>query len=81
MGSLIPTEIIEKRILIIRGQKVMLDADLAELYGVEIKVLIQAAKRNLERFPADFMFQPLESKFNYFFAEERKVPSTQWGEG
>ncbi len=55
--SLIPVDRIEKAILLIRGQKVMLDADLAELYGVETRVLIQAVKRNLERFPEDFMFQ------------------------
>lgn len=48
---------IESRIFFIRGQKVMLDADLAELYGVETRVLNQAVKRNLERFPEDFMFQ------------------------
>ncbi|MDD5300540.1 MAG: ORF6N domain-containing protein [Gallionella sp.] len=48
---------IESRIFLIRGQKVMLDADLAELYGVETRVLNQAVKRNLERFPEDFMFQ------------------------
>jgi hypothetical protein len=50
-------EQIESRIFVIRGQKVMLDADLAELYGVEIRALNQAVKRNLERFPDDFMFQ------------------------
>ncbi|MGB6872549.1 MAG: ORF6N domain-containing protein [Dehalococcoidia bacterium] len=55
--SLIPVDRIEKAILLIRGQKVMLDADLAELYGVETRVLVQAVKRNLERFPEDFMFQ------------------------
>lgn len=44
-------------IYLIRGQKVMLDSDLARLYGVEAKVLNQAVKRNIERFPADFMFQ------------------------
>jgi hypothetical protein len=48
---------IESRIFIIRGQKVMLDADLAELYGVQTKALNQAVKRNAERFPEDFMFQ------------------------
>jgi hypothetical protein len=53
----IPAEKIEKAILYIRQQKVILDKDLAELYGVETKVLIQAVKRNLERFPEDFMFQ------------------------
>jgi len=51
--SLIPADRIEKAILLIRGQKVMLDADLAELYGVETKVLVQAVKRNLERFPEE----------------------------
>jgi hypothetical protein len=55
--SLVPVERIEKAILSIRGEKVMLDSDLAELYGVETKVLNQAVKRNAARFPADFMFQ------------------------
>jgi hypothetical protein len=48
---------IESRILIVRGQRVMLDTELARLYGVEVKALNQAVKRNAERFPADFMFQ------------------------
>jgi hypothetical protein len=55
--SLIPRERIECSILLIRGQKVMLDNDLASLYGVEAKRLLQAMKRNIERFPEDFMFQ------------------------
>lgn len=55
--SLVPVERIERAILLIRGRKVMLDADLASLYGVEPRVLVQAVKRNLERFPTDFMFQ------------------------
>jgi hypothetical protein len=55
--SLIPVDRIEKAILLIRGQKIMLDADLASLYGVETRVLVQAVRRNLERFPEDFMFQ------------------------
>lgn len=54
---LVPLEHIESRILQLRGQKVMLDADLAKLYGVETRTLVQAVKRNLARFPADFMFQ------------------------
>jgi hypothetical protein len=49
--------IIGSRILTLRDQRVMIDADLAELYGVQTKVLVQAVKRNLVRFPADFMFQ------------------------
>jgi hypothetical protein len=53
----IPAERIEKAILLVRGEKVMLDADLADLYGVETKALNRAVKRNLSRFPADFMFQ------------------------
>jgi ORF6N domain len=48
---------IARHILLLRGQRVMLDAELAALYGVETKVLVQAIKRNLERFPSDFMFQ------------------------
>lgn len=57
MNNLIPAERIENRILLLRGQKVMLDSDLAELYGVETKALIQAVKRNIRRFPLDFSFQ------------------------
>ena len=49
--------LIEKRILLIRGQKVMLSSDLAGLYGVKPKTLIQAVKRNVQRFPEDFMFR------------------------
>ena len=48
---------IESRILVVRGQRVMLDAELAKLYGVEVRALNQGVKRNAERFPADFMFQ------------------------
>jgi phage regulator Rha-like protein len=55
--TVVPMERIERAILLIRGEKVMLDIDLAELYGVETKVLNQAVKRNLDRFPPDFMFQ------------------------
>ena len=53
----VPVEIIQSKIYLIRGRKVMLDLDLAALYGVETKVLIQSVKRNLRRFPTDFMFQ------------------------
>ena len=52
-----PVALIESRIYLIRGQKVLLDADLAALYEVETKVLNQAVRRNRERFPEDFMFQ------------------------
>ena len=56
-------EQIESRIFLIRGQKVMLDADLAELYGVETGALNRAVKRNIERFPKDFMFQLTSEEF------------------
>lgn len=59
----IPAERIERRIVLIRGQKVMLDADLAELYGVETKALNRAVRRNIERFPDDFMFQLTQKEF------------------
>src|SRR4030043_821349 len=54
---LIPVERIEQSILLIRGQKVMLDRDLARLYGVETRALNQAVRRNIDRFPTDFMFR------------------------
>ncbi|MCL4400540.1 ORF6N domain-containing protein [Candidatus Parvarchaeota archaeon] len=54
---LVPVETIEQKILLIRGQRVMIDTDLANLYEVPNKVLNQAVKRNLRRFPTDFMFQ------------------------
>ncbi|KKS34557.1 MAG: hypothetical protein UU95_C0011G0015 [Parcubacteria group bacterium GW2011_GWC2_42_12] len=57
MLNIIPGERTENKILLMRGLKVMLDRDLAELYGVETKVLNQAVKRNRKRFPDDFMFQ------------------------
>jgi ORF6N domain len=53
----VPTEVIESRIFLIRGEKVILSHQIAELYGVAAKVLMQAVKRNRERFPLDFMFQ------------------------
>lgn len=55
--AMIPLERITNSILLIRGQKVILDSDLATLYGVETRILLQAVKRNEERFPEDFMFQ------------------------
>lgn len=55
--SLVPTELIERGILVLRGHKVMLDADLAVIYGTSTKAFNQAIKRNLARFPGDFMFR------------------------
>lgn len=62
--SLVPIERIQKCIYLIRGRKVMLDSDLAGLYGVATKVLNQAVKRNITRFPDDFMFQLTLSEKN-----------------
>jgi len=61
--SLIPEARIEQSILLIRKHKVMLDTDLAELYGVETGALVRQMKRNIERFPADFMFQLNKSEW------------------
>lgn len=62
--KIIPDEIIMNKILVIRVQKVMIDRDLAELYGVSTKRLNQQVKRNLKRFPPDFMFQLTEEEKN-----------------
>jgi len=75
--SLIPVERIEKAILLVRKQKVMLDADLAVLYGVETRVLVQAVKRNIERFPEDFMFQLNREEFAIL--RSQSVTSSDWG--
>jgi hypothetical protein len=61
--ALIPVERIQQAIFLIRGEKVMLDFDLAALYGVEIRVLVQAVKRNIQRFPDDFMFQLTKEEY------------------
>jgi len=63
MDELIVQGEINSKILVLRGKQVMLDRDLAELYGVETKVLNQAVKRNIKRFPSDFMFQMTEEEF------------------
>lgn len=60
---MLPDEAIINKIYLIRGQKVMMDRDLAELYGVETRTLNQAVRRNIERFPEDFMFQLTEKEF------------------
>jgi hypothetical protein len=62
MKDMIPAEVIENKILLIRGEKIMLDADLAALYGVTTKRLNEQVKRNVDRFPEDFMFQLTEKE-------------------
>jgi len=76
---------IESRILLIRGQKVMLDADLAELYEVETKELNRAVKRNIERFPDDFMFQLSAEEFDNLRFQfgtsslKSQIGTSRWG--
>ena len=66
MTNILPREHIERSILLIRGHKVMLDADFAELYGVETRALLQAVSRNQKRFPKDFMFQMSKEEYELF---------------
>jgi len=75
--SLISIETIQNRILIIRGQKVIIDVDLAEIYGVATKVLNQAIRRNIDRFPEDFMFQLNKEEFKIL--RSQIVTSSGWG--
>ncbi|MGS2722923.1 ORF6N domain-containing protein [Porticoccus sp. GXU_MW_L64] len=74
--QVIQTIDIERHILFIRDEKVMLDADLAALYQVETKVLVQAMKRNLDRFPEDFMFQLSKAEFDYLRSQN---VTSSWG--
>ena len=73
---LIPADHIEQAIFLLRGQKVMLSSDLAVLYGVAPKVLIQAVKRNAERFPVDFMFQIEPQEFAIL---KSQIVTSSWG--
>ncbi len=74
--EILNTESIEQLIYIIRGQKVMLSPHLAELYGVETRVLVQAVKRNIERFPKDFMFQLSDEEFSNL---KSQIVISSWG--
>jgi len=74
--TLIPLETIERRIYMMRGHKVMLSTDLAELYEVEPRVLVQAVKRNVERFPDDFMFQLNDKEFENL---KSQIVISSWG--
>ena len=74
MSALVPHERIEQTILLIRGHRVMLDTDLAELYGVGTKAFNRAAIRNMERFPDDFMFRLTKKEYEdlrYHFGTSR----------
>lgn len=67
---------IQNKIYAIRGLQVMIDRDLAELYGVETRVLKQAVKRNIERFPSDFMFEATDKDID-FMVSQSVIPSRQ----
>jgi hypothetical protein len=75
----IPVERIERAILLIRGQKVLLDGDLAELYGVKTKALKQAVRRNIERFPKDFMFELTDEEASNLRSQIVTSSSAPWG--
>jgi len=77
----LPEEKIFNSIVVVRNQKVMLDADLAKLYGVETKVLNQAVKRNIDRFPPDFMFQLNEEEWQDLKSQyvTSSIKTKQWG--
>ena len=71
----ISVEVVATKILLVRGKKVMLDRDLSELYGVETRDLNKAVKRNLRRFPEDFMFRLTEKEKNLMF----QIGTSSWG--
>jgi hypothetical protein len=74
--SALPAESIASKIYLIRGQKVMLDRDLAELYGVQTKVLKQAVRRNIDRFPLDFMFEISKNEMENLRSQ---IVTSSWG--
>ena len=74
--SVIPDETVINKIYLIRGEKVMLDRDLAELYGVETRRLNEQVKRNIDRFPEDFMFQLTEIEFENLMSQ---IATSSWG--
>jgi ORF6N domain len=76
LQSFVVEQKILNKIYVIRGEKVMLDRDLAELYGVETKVFNQSVRRNKERFPKDFMFMLSMKEWNNL---KSKISTTGWG--
>ena len=78
MSALVPRERIEQTILVIRGHNMMLDSDLAQLYGVTVGRLNEAVKRNEDRFPSDFMFQLTKPEFEYL-KSQIAISSSKWG--
>jgi len=85
-SMLVPVESVVRKIYLIRGQKVMLDGDLAVFYGIETKVLNQAVKRNKDRFPVNFMFQLKTEEYDSFLRSQTvtlnlksQIVTSSWG--
>jgi hypothetical protein len=78
-AGIVPGESIESKILLIRGKKVLLDRDLAELYGVPTKRLNEQVKRNIDRFPEDFMFQLSKEEFENWLSQIAITNSVKMG--
>jgi len=76
VSKMIPVEVIEKKIFLIRGQKVMIDRDIAEMYGVETRRLNEQVRRNIKRFPEDFMFQLSKEEFGNL---KSQIATSSWG--
>ena len=74
--ALVEYEIVISKVAIVRGQRVMFAPDLAELYGVETKVLMQAVRRNIDRFPQDFLFQLTDQEFTILRSQ---IVTSSWG--
>ncbi len=74
--ALVEYEVVVSKIAVVRGQRVMFAQDLAELYGVETKVLMQAVKRNIDRFPQDFLFQLTDQEFTNLRSQ---IVTSNWG--
>jgi len=77
--TLVPIESIVRKIIFLRGEKVLLDRDIAELYGVETKVLKQAVRRNIKRFPGDFMFELTKEEFENWRSQFMTSKSDKMG--
>ncbi len=73
MGDLIPFQMVRDRLFVLRGQRVMLSSDLAELYGVQPRVLVQAVMRNKDRFPPDFMFRLTRDEWSRLMVTSRAL--------
>ena len=74
--NIVPAEIIQRQIFLIRDKKVMLDSDLARLYGIEAKYLIRQVRRNKDRFPDDFMFELTKKEYEILRCQ---IGTSRWG--